>query len=67
MPTLKETRQAGLEQAYTRQEAVTKRLHAEVASLIESGDFSLAAMRSRDLAQALEALNETANHLADIT
>lgn len=63
--SLKDQQKKSLQQFYELREADVKKLQAEVAPLIESGDFSLAAMKCRELADRLEALNSTANQLAD--
>lgn len=65
--TLKERQQQGLKQFYELREADVKKLQAQISPLIESGDFNLAAMKARELADRLDALNSTANELADIS
>lgn len=55
-----------LKQFYELRLADCQKLHAELNLLIESGDFSLAAMKARELSDRLEALNSSANELAEV-
>ncbi len=64
--TLKEIRAKHLRPLYDQKLAQVKLLHEEIGTLIESGDFSLARMKTRDLERLIDALNVTANDLADI-
>jgi hypothetical protein len=50
---------------HTRHKEAVATTQATVASLIESGDYSLAATRCDTLKMQLEQLNKVENHMAD--